>query len=237
MNGEERQAFAERIAQVQATIHQACLRANRALDSVRLLAVSKFHSAAHIQLAWELGLRHFGENYAQALRDKAAQLATRHPLHWHAIGPVQKKNAKYIAQSAWAFHALDDVGLALKLSQQRQGASLRCFVQLNLADEPQKSGLRPAELPSFLEATTPLHGLHICGLSCLPPLSDNPENSRPYFQALAALASQHQLKELSMGTTQDFHIAIEEGATWVRVGTALFGERSLEKRVSSPGGP
>jgi len=221
---DERQAFAERIAHVQACIRQACLRANRAPASVQLLAVSKLQPPHHIQQAWEFGLVHFGENYAQELRDKAAWLAHL-PLHWHAIGPVQKKNAKYIAKSAWAFHALDDLGLAEKLSQQRQGEPLRCFVQLNLSQEPQKNGLQPAKLASFLKAASTLKGLHICGLSCLPPLSEEPEKSRPYFQALATLARTHQLEELSMGTTQDFHIAIEEGATWLRVGTALFGVR------------
>ncbi|MCL2011960.1 MAG: YggS family pyridoxal phosphate-dependent enzyme [Cystobacterineae bacterium] len=215
----------ERIAQVQTSIHQACLRSGRAPHSVQLLAVSKYQPTTHIQQAWELGLLHFGENYAQELRDKAAQLHGLHALKWHAIGPVQKKNAKYIAQSAWAFHALDDLGLAEKLSQQRQGEPLRCFIQLNVADEPQKSGIQPAKLASFLEALSTLRGLSICGLSCLPPFSKEPEKSRPYFKALAALAHAHQLKELSMGTTQDFHIAIEEGATWVRVGTALFGGR------------
>ena len=224
MSHEERQAFSERLAQVQASIYQACLRAHRAPACVQLLAVSKYQPIRHIQEAWALGLRHFGENYAQALRDRACALAELQPLHWHAIGPVQKKNAKYIAKVAWAFHALDDLGLAEKLSQQRQGEPLRCFIQLNVAKEPQKSGLNPAELASFLKATSALPGLHVCGLSCLPPLSAEPEKSRPYFKALASLACQHSLKELSMGTTQDFHIAIEEGATWVRVGTALFGE-------------
>jgi len=225
MSLNERRTLAERITWVQTSIHQACIRSNRAPNSVELLAVSKNHPAENIQLAWELGLKNFGENYAQELRDKAAQLAGLHGLRWHAIGPVQKKNAKYIAQSAWAFHALDNLGLAEKLSQQRQGEPLRCFVQLNLSNEPQKNGLRPEALASFLQAVSALRGLHICGLSCLPPASAEPEKSRPYFQTLATLAHAHQLSELSMGTTQDFHIAIEEGATWVRVGTALFGGR------------
>lgn len=223
------QALAECLAHVQASIQQACMRANRAPSSVQLLAVSKRQPAARIQQAWELGLRHFGENYAQELRDKAVQLEQLRPLHWHAIGPVQKKNAKYVAKSAWAFHALDDLALAEKLSQQRQREALRCFIQLNLADESQKNGIKPSQLASFLEAASALPGLCVCGLSCLPPFSAEPEKSRPYFKALATLARKHLLEELSMGTTQDFHIAIEEGATWVRVGTALFGERPLEK--------
>jgi len=231
MSCDERQTFLQRITQVQASIHQACMRSNRAPASVHLLAVSKLQPLGPIQQAWELGLRHFGENYAQELRDKAAKLTALCPLHWHAIGPVQKKNAKYVAKSAWAFHALDDLALAEKLSQQRQGEALRCFVQLNLANEPQKNGIPPEKLAAFLQATSVLRGLNICGLSCLPPASEEPENSRPYFKALAALARQHQLQELSMGTTQDFHIAVEEGATWVRVGTALFGERPLANNI------
>ena len=230
MSSHERQAFFQRITQVQASIQQACIRANRAPASVQLLAVSKLQPLSHIQEAWALGLRHFGENYAQELRDKACQLAALSPLYWHAIGPVQKKNAKYIAKSAWAFHALDDLALAEKLSSLCQEKPLRCFVQLNLGDEPQKSGMKPEKLASFLQATSALRGLNICGLSCLPPPSSNPEESRPYFKTLATLACKHQLKELSMGTTQDFHIAVEEGATWVRVGTALFQERPVEQK-------
>ncbi|MCL2313625.1 MAG: YggS family pyridoxal phosphate-dependent enzyme [Proteobacteria bacterium] len=231
MSSSKQQAFAERMAQLQTSIHQACIGSNRAPSSVKLLAVSKLHPVDSIQMAWELGLRNFGENYAQELRDKAATLIGLDGLQWHAIGPVQKKNAKYVAQSAWAFHALDNFGLAEKLSQQRQGEPLRCFVQLNIANEPKKNGISPAQLPAFLHAVSALRGLHICGLSCLPPASEVPEKSRPYFKALATLAHRHQLAELSMGTTQDFHVAIEEGATWVRVGTALFGERTLHETL------
>lgn len=210
---------------VEQKIAVACHRANRARDSVELLAVSKLQPAATIHAAYRLGQRDFGENYAQELRDKATQLADLTGIRWHAIGPLQLNKAKYIAKIAYAFHALDRVELAEELSKRRVGPRLRCYLELNLGGESSKSGITKSELDAVLLRISKLPNLEVVGLMCLPPLGKDPESSRPFFRSLREAAKEYGLSELSMGTTYDFEVAIEEGATIVRVGSAIFGER------------
>jgi len=210
---------------VEQKIAIACRRANRARESVRLLAVSKLQPGAAIQAAYQSGQRDFGENYAQELRDKATQLTDLTGIRWHAIGPLQLNKAKYIAKLAYAFHALDRVELAEELSKRRVGPALRCYLELNLGGESSKSGITKSELDSVLPRISKLPNLEVVGLMCLPPLGTDPESSRPFFRSLREAAEEHGLSELSMGTTYDFQVAIEEGATIVRVGSAIFGER------------
>jgi len=221
----DRAALQSNFAAVEARIVAACARAGRARDAVKLIAVSKLHPPELIRLAWELGHRDFGENYAQELRDKHVALADCAGLTWHAIGPVQPKNAKYVAKAAHVFHAVERLEVAQELSRRRTGAPLRCLLEVNVAGEDSKAGVAPAELPALLDAVRALPNLEVVGLTTMPPLHDDAERSRPAFKALRALAEQHGLRELSMGTTSDFEVAIEEGATLVRVGTALFGHR------------
>jgi hypothetical protein len=212
-------------AAVESRIAAACKKANRSRESVTLVAVSKLHPPEVIKLAWQLGHRDFGENYAQELRDKHVGLADCAGLRWHAIGPVQPKNAKYVAKAATVFHALERLEVAQELSKRRTGTALQCLVEVNVAGEGSKAGVNASELPAFLTAVRALPNLELVGLTTMPPLSDDPEASRPHFTALRALAQQHALPQLSMGTTGDFEVAIEEGATLVRVGTAIFGHR------------
>ena len=212
-------------AAVEARLVAACTRARRHRDTVSLIAVSKLHPPELIRLAWKLGQRDFGENYAQELRDKHQGLADCAGLRWHAIGPVQPKNAKYIAKAATVFHALERLEVAQELSRRRVGTPLPCLIEVNVAGEESKAGLAPAELPAFLTAVRALPQLEVVGLTAMPPQHEDPEASRPHFRALRELAQQHGLTQLSMGTTGDFEVAIEEGATLVRVGTALFGHR------------
>ena len=212
-------------AGVEARVAAACVKAGRPRDSVTLIAVSKLHPPEVIRLGWELGQRDFGENYAQELRDKHAGLAACGGLRWHAIGPVQPKNAKYVAKAAFLFHALERLEVAQELSKRRVGAPLKCLIEVNVAGEASKAGIAPAELAAFIAAVRALPQLEVVGLTAMPPFSEDPETSRPYFAALRELASQHGLSQLSMGTTGDFEVAIEEGATLVRVGTAIFGHR------------
>lgn len=215
-----------RLGEVEQRIVRACARAGRERASVQLVAVSKLHPPEVVAQAHALGVRRFGENYAQELRDKAKGLAHLPGLEWHAIGKLQPKNAKYVAQAAHTFHALESLEVAQELSRRRApGTPLRCLVELNLAGEASKAGLPPDALSGFVTAVRALPNLEVVGLTALPPLSDDPEASRPYFRQLKALATAHGLGELSMGTTGDFEVAIEEGATLVRVGTAIFGER------------
>lgn len=216
---------AEGLAQVEQRIRAACERAGRPRGAVELIAVSKLHPAARIREAYAAGQRAFGENYAQELRDKAEALSDLPGLRWHAIGPLQANKAKYVARTAHAFHALDRLEVAQELSKRRTGAPLRCFLQINVGDEATKSGVRPEDAAALAEAVRGLPGLELVGLTALPPLLDDPAAMRPFFRTLRELAGKLGLSELSMGTTHDFEVAIEEGATSVRVGTAIFGER------------
>ncbi len=204
--------IAQRLAEVRARMAASCARVNRRPDTVELVAVSKLHPPEAIREVYAAGQRAFGENYAQELRAKSAALADLPGLIWHAIGRLQTNKARYVAKSAHVFHALDR-------------AELACFIEVNVSGEPSKSGVAPGELKPLLFKVQDLPGLRIVGLMTMPPLAENPEASRPYFRSLADLARQVGLPELSMGMTADFEVAIEEGATVVRVGTAIFGER------------
>ncbi len=217
--------FAARWAAVQADVAAACRRAGRPASSVEVLAVSKLQPIAALRTAYAAGVRAFGENYAQELRDKALALADCPGIRWHAIGALQTNKAKYVARTADVFHALDRVALAEELARRRTGTPLEVYLEVNLAAEATKSGLPPQAIGPVLAAVRALPQLKAVGLMCMPPFSEDPEASRPAFRQLKALADAHGLSGLSMGTTQDFVVALEEGATVVRVGTALFGPR------------
>ncbi|HLL51927.1 MAG TPA: YggS family pyridoxal phosphate-dependent enzyme [Myxococcaceae bacterium] len=218
-------AVAENLQRVKERIAAACARAGRDAGAVELIAVSKLQPAALIRDAYAAGQRAFGENYAQELRDKAAELSDARGLRWHAIGPLQTNKAKYVAKAAHVFHALDRLDVAQELSRRRDGGPLRCFLQIHLGDEETKSGVAAADAKALLEQVRALPKLEVVGLMGLPPLMGGPEGARPWFRQLRELAASLGLPELSMGTTSDFEVAIEEGATCVRVGTAIFGER------------
>ncbi|XXF75843.1 YggS family pyridoxal phosphate-dependent enzyme [Myxococcaceae bacterium GXIMD 01537] len=217
---------AGRLEEVRARVAAACARAGRPVESVTLVAVSKLKPAALIREAYAAGQRDFGENYAQELRDKAQELADLPGLRWHAIGPLQTNKVKYVAKAAASFHALDRLEVARELSKRRQDAPIPCFVEVNVGGEATKSGLAPEGLAAFLAEARQLPGLQVKGLMALPPPTDDEALARAGFRQLRELARQHGLVELSMGTTHDFELAIEEGATLVRVGTAIFGERA-----------
>ncbi|MCE9666845.1 YggS family pyridoxal phosphate-dependent enzyme [Myxococcus stipitatus] len=220
-------SVAERLAEVRRRVEAACARAGRPVESVTLVAVSKLKPAALIREAHAAGQRDFGENYAQELRDKAAELADLEGLRWHAIGPLQTNKVKYVARVASAFHALDRLEVARELSKRREGAApLPCYAEVNVGGEATKSGLEPAALADFLAQARELPGLQLVGLMSLPPPTDDEARARGYFRTLRELAARHGLPGLSMGTTHDFEQAIAEGATVVRVGTAIFGERA-----------
>jgi hypothetical protein len=205
-------------------VRAAEARAGRPAGSVEVVAVSKLQPPEAIRAAHAAGARAFGENYAQELRDKAEALSDLQGLRWHAIGPLQTNKARYVARSAHVFHALDRLEVAQELSRRRTGAPLSVYVEVNVAGEASKSGVAPEALAALLDAVRSMPGLELAGLMTMPPLAPADE-VRPYFRALAALAREHGLHGLSMGSTQDFEAAIEEGATVVRVGTAIFGER------------
>lgn len=218
---------AARLARVRERVAGACQGAGRELDSVRLLAVSKFQADEAVREAYAAGQRDFGENYAQALRDRADALADLADIRWHAIGALQTNKVKYVARVASFFHAIDRVEVAAELSRRREGAPIDVFLEVNLGGEDSKQGVGASDVEALLAAVRPLPNLRVVGLMAMPPQPDDfvPEMSRPHFRALRDLGARLGLPELSMGTTEDFEVAIEEGATIVRVGRSIFGER------------
>jgi PLP dependent protein len=222
-------ALSARLAAVEARIAAACRRAGRARSGVRLVGVTKGMDAAVVQEAVEAGLRCFGENYVQEWGAKRAALSAQAGLEWHFIGRVQRNKANAIAE-ATLVHALADArgAAALAAAGMRRGAPVRALVQVNLDAEPTKGGVAPPELSEQLAALRKLEGLRIEGLMAIPPPLP-PEEMRLRYRALRALRDRQDdavgLRELSMGMSGDFEVAIEEGATLVRVGTAIFGPR------------
>ncbi len=221
-------------------LRAACRRAGRDEDAARLVAVSKRKPAEDIRAALAAGQLDFGENYAQELRDKARELADVAELRWHYIGPLQKNKVKYVVGTACLVHAVDNLPL-LDALERRAAAGDRIqdlLVQVNLAGEVQKAGVSEAELPSLVQHFAQTPHLRLCGLMLMPPWDPDPEAARPLFRRLAALRDSlgHSgpdnvvAHELSMGMSHDFGVAVEEGATLVRVGTAIFGERPPQTR-------
>jgi pyridoxal phosphate enzyme (YggS family) len=226
------EAIAAGLASVHARIAAAEKGAGRAPGSVRLLAVSKKMTADDVRAALAAGQQAFGENYAQELRDKRAALAGEPaPPEWHYIGPLQSNKVKYVAGQSALIHTVDSIALVEAI--EARGAPQACLVQVNVAGEAQKRGVAPADLPALLDRFAALANATCAGLMVIPPFTDHPDDARPHFAALRALRDREaararprvDLRELSMGMSGDFEIAIAEGATIVRVGTAIFGGR------------
>jgi pyridoxal phosphate enzyme (YggS family) len=191
---------------------------------VTLVAVSKTQPAEAIRAAYAAGQRDFGENYAQEWRAKADALADCPDLRWHFIGALQTNKVKLIAGRVAYVHTVDRLELARELSRRlaARGAGVKVFLEVNVAGEESKSGCRPEEAPGLAEAVRALPGLGLVGLMCIPPAGADP---RPHFRVLRGLRDRLGLPELSMGMSADWREAVEEGATFVRIGTAIFGER------------
>ncbi len=216
------------IAKVAARIREAAQAVARDPADVGLLAVSKTQPAAAIREAFAAGLRDFGENYLQEALDKQAALADL-ALAWHFIGPIQSNKTKPIAEHfAWV-HSVDRLKIAQRLSDQRPAGlpPLNVCLQVNVSGEASKSGCAPEDLQPLAQAVADLPRLHLRGLMCIPAPSDDPAEQHAAFARLRALrdALGLGLDTLSMGMSQDLEAAIAEGATWVRIGTALFGAR------------
>jgi hypothetical protein len=218
--------FTERLARVRERICSACARARRDPASVRLLAVTKVFGAEAIREAYESGLRDFGENYVQEMERKAPAIADLTGARFHLIGHLQSNKTKKAAQLFSSIDSIDSAKLAARLDSEAK--SIETMIEVKLSDEESKSGAAPADLPAIAEAIRASRNLKLTGLMTVPPWSEDAELSRPYFARLRELAGQYSIPELSMGMSNDLEVAIEEGATWVRVGTALFGKR---KRV------
>lgn len=212
-------------------------------ESCRLLAVSKLQSAEKIKALYSEGQRLFGENYVQEALTKMEQLRDL-DIEWHLIGHLQKKKVKSIVGRFALIHSVDSLELLQKIGQLSAERQLtqKVLLQVNVAQEESKEGFSKAQLFEKWPALVNVPGVAIEGLMTMPPLSENPEEARPYFKQLREIRndlqkiteiSHHKLTELSMGTSHDYKVALEEGATIVRLGTILFGERT-SKEVKSP---
>jgi pyridoxal phosphate enzyme (YggS family) len=208
----------EGLAEVRERIAAACARAGRDPASVTLVAVSKTKPVELLREAVSGGQRSFGENYAQEFRDKHEELPD---LDWHFIGALQTNKVKYVAGKASLVHTCDRLSLAQELSK-RAPSEQRVLLEINIGKEPQKAGVLPDDAPALLDQVRALPKLRCDGLMCIPPAEGDP---REHFAALRELGVKLGLRELSMGMSADYEPAIEEGATIVRVGTAIFGAR------------
>lgn len=218
--------IADRLAETHDRIAAAARAAGRDPATVRLLAVSKRHPASAIREAHAAGQRDFGENYVQELAQKAAELHDLADLRFHLIGHLQTNKAKLVAGLGASVQTVDSARLAESLAKHvAPGTKLGVHLQVNVAGEDQKSGCEVGELPALVAAVRALPSLRLEGLMTVPPEGD-PARTRAAFRELARLAREHALDSLSIGMSSDLEIAIDEGATIVRVGTAIFGARS-----------
>lgn len=226
-------SIASNIADIRARIDSACRRCQRDPGSVRLVAVSKTHPAVSVDAAAAAGQEIFGENYVQEFAAKAEEVAA--PVQWHFIGSLQSNKVKYLAGKVAMIHSVDRLSLAEELERQwgKLDRILEILIEVNLGDEESKGGASTDDAIALVRSIATLPHLQICGLMALPPYLEDAEAVRPYFRRLRNLAIQINachidnvvMRELSMGMSHDFEVAIEEGATLVRVGTAIFGAR------------
>jgi PLP dependent protein len=227
-------SIASNLELVHNQIADACARSNRVPETVALMAVSKMHPASAILEAYAAGQRLFGENRVQEWQSKRAAVADLflEAAQTHLIGPLQNNKTAKAAEFFDAVDTLDSLKTAERLNAAAQSLkkSLRVLIEVKLSQEESKHGLPPQDLPDLLAALQPLRQLEVRGLMTVPPFDENSETARPYFQHLRRLRDMHcktypSLTELSMGMSNDFAVAIEEGSTTVRIGTAIFGKR------------
>jgi pyridoxal phosphate enzyme (YggS family) len=231
-------SIAERLTAVRARIDAAARSAGRDPSSVRLVAVSKTFPIDAVREAFTAGQREFGENRVQEALQKIERSADL-PIRWHLIGHLQTNKARKAGPAFAVIQSVDSVELLEKLDRAAAdaGRAPELLIQVDLAGEATKFGAPPGEVPRLLEAAAACRAATVTGLMTLPPLAESPEDARPWFRRLRALREEWQaagvpasmLRELSMGMSGDFEVAIQEGATIVRVGTAIFGSRHVEQ--------
>ena len=233
--------ISENFRQVKRRIIDAAKRVGRDPSDIRLLAVTKEQSDVTVAEGIQAGMTLLGENKVQEASSKIEALG-RNGLEWHFIGRLQKNKVKFIFDLFDLIHSVDSLALAeaIHKTAQKIGSCMPVLLQINISGEESKLGMDPLDLPKEIEGVAKLEGVKIKGLMTIPPYTSDPENSRPYYARLRELRNtcsklavpRMELDELSMGMSNDYEVAIEEGATLVRVGTGLFGPRpSLEKRT------
>jgi pyridoxal phosphate enzyme (YggS family) len=221
--------FEQRLEKVELRIAAACERAGRPRDSVRLLAVSKTKPPEAIREAADCGLRLFGENKVQEAQSKIPMCPAG--LEWHLIGHLQSNKAKVAANLFQMIHSVDSQKL-LQALEAHAATALPVLLQVNVSNEVSKSGMMPGEVAEVIEDANRMQKVEVHGLMSIPPFTADPEKARAHFSALRELRDRMQeetgtpLPELSMGMSHDLEVAIEEGSTWVRIGTDLFGSRN-----------
>jgi len=228
--------IAENLERVREQIAQAAAKVGRAVDEIELVAISKTHDAAKVREAIEAGQTLFGESRVQEARVKIPELPSN--LRWHFVGHLQKNKIRHALPLFELTHSVDSLALAQDINRiaEEDGLHPRVLLEVNVAGEGSKFGFQPDKLRAEMESLLALPRLSILGLMTIPPIAEEAEASRKYFVQLRELRARVQtefhvdLAQLSMGMTQDFAIAVEEGATLVRVGTAIFGERSKPRR-------
>jgi len=228
--------IAENLERVREQIAQAAAKVGRAVDEIELVAISKTHDAAKVREAIEAGQTLFGESRVQEARVKIPELPSN--LRWHFVGHLQKNKIRHALPLFELTHSVDSLALAEDINRiaEEDGLHPRVLLEVNVAGEGSKFGFQPDKLRAEMESLLALPRLSILGLMTIPPIAEEAEASRKYFVQLRELRARVQtefhvdLAQLSMGMTQDFAIAVEEGATLVRVGTAIFGERSKPRR-------
>ena len=230
---------AEQLQNVRAEIRKACEKSGRNPEEVTLIAVSKTKPISMIREAMDAGQTIFGENKVQELCTKYEELPKN--LEWHLIGHLQRNKVKYIADKAALIHSVDSLRLAQQISSEavKKGVDVDILIEVNVAEEASKFGLSTEAVIQLAEDISKLPAVHIRGLMTVAPFTENPEDNRPYFRNLRQLAvdiarkniDNVTMNELSMGMTGDYEVAIEEGATMVRVGTGIFGTRIYAKNV------
>lgn len=222
------------INKVKDRIRVAASKAGRDPDEIRLIAVSKRVQAGRVIEALNSGIDTFGENYAQEFRDKRkiVEESAGSGVHWHFIGSLQKNKVKYLIGSVELIHSLDSVSVAEEIDKKAKSLGIKAavLIEVHTGGEDTKGGVETKALESFLEEVSSLDSLEVKGLMTMPPYFNDPEQARPYFRELRELRDRLKdehpgLVELSMGMSADFEVAIEEGATIVRVGTSIFGPR------------
>ena len=219
-------SIAEAVAQVEQRIEQAARRAGRRRDEITLIAVSKTMPAAALRAVYEAGLRHFGENYVQEFEVKRRELGSLPGAVFHMIGHLQSNKANIACELFDVIHTVDSERLTRRLNE--SGKRLKVLIEVKLSAEQSKSGVEANRLGELIGQIQSLERLDLRGLMVMPPWPKHPEDSRPYFRRLRELAAEHGLPDLSMGMSGDFEVAIEEGATLIRVGTAIFGPRKAK---------
>jgi len=227
--------IAENLERVREQIAQAAAKAGRGADDVELVAISKTHDGEKVREAIEAGQTLFGESRVQEARVKIPELPSH--LRWHFVGHLQKNKIRHALPLFEMIQSVDSLALAEDINRiaEEEGMHPRVLLEVNVAGEGSKFGFQPEKLRAQMQALLAFSRLSILGLMCIPPIAEEAETSRKYFVLLRELRDRLQtefhvdLAQLSMGMTQDFPIAVEEGATLVRVGTAIFGERSRKK--------